>query len=177
MNVISMRIKCLVGCIPSASAKLSYRNMTGRVVPLSFCTIEGGNMTSAAGKGDSTQGLQLDCVRHKVQIDGKILPKPLSPKAFRLLEFLVTHAGKVCPREETSQAVYNERYVPRRDNARLDALVERTRARIGDDQRNPRFIETVRGIGHRLKEYAQETQQATTDAHSLQPCGAGAIHE
>lgn len=142
-------------------------------------------MTSA-GKEYSTHGLQLDCVGHKVQIDGKTVPRPLSPKAFRLLEFLAMHAGKVCPRAETSQAIYNEKYVPRRDNARLDALVERTRVHIGDDQRNSRFLETVRGIGHRLKEYAQETQaqQGTetetdteADTHSLQPCAAGALHE
>jgi two-component system, OmpR family, alkaline phosphatase synthesis response regulator PhoP len=131
------------------------------------------------GREYSTQRLQLDYEHHRVQIDGKIVPKPLSAKAFRLLDFLVTHAGKVCPREKTSEAVYNEKYVPRRDNARLDALVERTRARIGDDQRNPRFIETVRGIGHRLKVYSQEAvaQQTTTDTRSLQPCAAGTIHE
>jgi DNA-binding response OmpR family regulator len=41
-----------------------------------------------------------------------------------------------------------------RDDGRLDALIERTRLQIGDDQRHPRFIETVRGIGHRLNNYA-----------------------
>lgn len=101
----------------------------------------------------STQGLQLDYVQRKVRIDGIELPKSLPPREFKLLEFLARHAGKVCLRGETNQAVYDERYVPHRDNARLDALIERTRLHIGDDQRNPRFIETVRGVGHRLNNY------------------------
>jgi DNA-binding response OmpR family regulator len=103
----------------------------------------------------STRGLRIDCVQRKVQIDGILLPNTLSRSEFKLLKFLADHAGKVCPREETTKAVYEEKYVSRRDNARLDALVERTRARIGDDQRNPRFIETIRGVGHRLNDYAQ----------------------
>jgi len=102
----------------------------------------------------STQGLQLDRAQRRVRIDGLLLPKPLSYRQFELLEFLAAHAGKVCLREETSEAVYGERYIPFRDNARLDALIERTRLHIGDDQRNPRFIETVRGVGHRLNNYS-----------------------
>ena len=106
--------------------------------------------------GKSYYGLQLNFLSKNVLIDGVSLPKPLSPKAFKFLEFLAARAGRVCQRGEISQAVYNERYIPQRDNARLDALVERTRQQIGDDARPPRFIETVRGIGYRLNEYAGE---------------------
>jgi two-component system alkaline phosphatase synthesis response regulator PhoP len=102
----------------------------------------------------SIQGLQLDHVQRRVRVDGKLVPKPLSSRQFKLLEFLATHAGNVCRREETSRAVYGDRYIPHYDDARLDALIERTRVHIGDDQRNPRFIETVRGVGHRLNNYA-----------------------
>lgn len=114
---------------------------------------QGGSMTSLQTCVRSAQGLQLERVQRRVRIDGVLVLKPLSPRQFRLLEFLATRAGKVCLREETSRAVYGERYVACRDNARLDALIERTRLHIGDDQRSPRFIETVRGVGHRLNEY------------------------
>ena len=100
------------------------------------------------------QGLQLDHEQRRVRIDGMVLPKSLPRRQFQLLEFPATRAGKICPRHETSQAVYGERYIPQRDNARLDALIERTRLLIGDDQRCPRFIETVRGVGHRLNNYS-----------------------
>ena len=97
-----------------------------------------------------TQGLELDRTLRCVRIDGQLVSKPLSTRQFDLLEFLIARAGKVCSRAETSRAVYGERYMRHRDDARLDALIERTRVHLGDDQRHPRFIETVRGIGHRL---------------------------
>ena len=99
------------------------------------------------------QGLELDRVQRRVRIDGQLLPKTLSWRQFELLEFLAARAGQVCPREETSRAVYGERYIRQRDDARLDALIERTRLHLGDDQRHPRFIETIRGVGHRLNNY------------------------
>lgn len=102
----------------------------------------------------SPEGLELDYAQRRVRVDGILLPKPLSSRQFKLLEFLATRAGKVCLREETSRAVYEEKYIRHRDDARLDALIERTRLYIGDDQRHPRFIETVRGIGHRLNNYS-----------------------
>ena len=107
-------------------------------------------MTSLERYLSVMQGLQLDRMHRQVSIDGKLIPRPLSRRAFRLLEFLAAHAGQVCSREETSKAVYGEPYSPRRDDARLDALIERTRAHIGDDQRHSRFLKTVRGTGHRL---------------------------
>ena len=102
----------------------------------------------------STQGLELDRTSRCVRVDGKLVSKPLSWRQFVLLEFLAARAGKICPREETSRAVYGERYMRHRDDARLDALIERTRVHIGDDQRHPRFIETIRGVGHRLNNYS-----------------------
>ena len=101
-------------------------------------------------------GLQLDLSRQQVWIDGTLCANHLTPKEFLLLRFLAEHAGEVCSREETTRAVYGEAYDSRSDDARLDALVERARKSIGDDSRPPRFLETVRGAGHRLKEYLGE---------------------
>ncbi len=101
-------------------------------------------------------GLQLDISRQQVWIDGTRRANHLTPKEFQLLRFLAEHAGEVCSREETTRAVYGEVHDPRSDDARLDALVERVRKSIGDDSRPPRFLETVRGAGHRLKEYLGE---------------------
>ena len=90
-------------------------------------------------------------------IDGRLRQEPLSIRQFKLLQFLAEHAGEVCSRGETSEAVYEERsHISRNDDARLDALIERTHLHIGDDQRNPRFIETVGGEGYRLNGYIGE---------------------
>ncbi len=101
-------------------------------------------------------GLQLDHTRQQVWIDGTLYPAHLTQKEFLLLRFLAQHAGEICSREETTRAVYGEAYDPKSDDARLDALVERTRKSIGDTSRPSRFLETVRGAGHRLKEYQGE---------------------
>jgi DNA-binding winged helix-turn-helix (wHTH) protein len=98
-------------------------------------------------------GLRLDPARREVWIDGVLRASNLTAKEFKLLRFLVEHMGEVCSRQETTRAVYGEEYDPKRDDARLDALVERTRKSIGDTSRPPRFIETVRGAGHRLNDY------------------------
>jgi len=89
-------------------------------------------------------------------VDGILQPKHLTPKEFRLLRYLADHHGEICPREETTRAVYEQEYTSKRDDARLDAIVERTRTCIGDDLRTPRFLETVRGLGHRLNKYLGE---------------------
>ncbi len=98
-------------------------------------------------------GIQLDPVARLVYIDGKPGPRRLSKKEMRLLELLASNPGRIFRREETTWAIYNEKYTPRRDDERLDALVERTRRHIGDSPREPRFLETLRGSGHRLNEY------------------------
>jgi hypothetical protein len=104
----------------------------------------------------SLSGMQIELARQRVWVDGVLLSSHLTAKEFKLLCHLAEHAGEVCPREDTTKAVYGEEYNPRRDDARLDALVERTRKRLGDDPRSPRFLETVRGMGHRLNEYLGE---------------------
>jgi transcriptional regulator with XRE-family HTH domain len=106
---------------------------------------------------ESYSGLQLEPSSRRVWIDGSPLSEPLSIRQFKLLQFLAEHAGEVCPREETSEAVYEERsHISHNDAALLDALIERTRLHIGDDVRNPRFIETVGGVGYRLNGYIGE---------------------
>ncbi|HZR39401.1 MAG TPA: winged helix-turn-helix domain-containing protein, partial [Ktedonobacteraceae bacterium] len=101
----------------------------------------------------AVRGLQLDAEKRRVWVDGVLQPRPLPKSQFRLLQFLASRAGEVCSRDETNRAVYGEAYASQNDAGRLDALVERTRKRIGDSQRHSRFIETVHGVGHRLHEY------------------------
>jgi Transcriptional regulatory protein, C terminal len=101
-------------------------------------------------------GLQLDPLRQQVWVDGIQQTRRLTNMEFKLLRFLASHAEDICSREETTHAIYGDRYQAREDAARLDALVERTRKSIGDTSRPPRFLETIRSIGHRLNNYAGE---------------------
>jgi DNA-binding winged helix-turn-helix (wHTH) protein len=105
-----------------------------------------------------SRGLRLDPMRQRLWIDGAMQAVHLTANEFKLLSFLALHAGEICSREETTRAVYGGEYNAISDDARLDALVERARKKIGDSTKSPRFLETVRGIGHRLNEYLGEQQ-------------------
>lgn len=99
------------------------------------------------------RGIQLDPATRHVYIDGKLVSRRLSKKEMQLLELLASEPGRVFRREEITWAIYGEKHAPHRDDERLDALVERSRRHIGDKPRNSRFLETIRGVGHRLNEY------------------------
>ena len=113
----------------------------------------------------ATPGLQIDFTRYRCWIDGVLQPDYLRPHELRLLRYLADHAGEVCSRRDTTFAVYNEAYSSVTDDARLDALVERTRRHMGDDPRAPRFLITVRGAGHQLNEYL--SREAQTDRGNM----------
>ena len=99
------------------------------------------------------RGLQLDYSSRRVAIDGELQPRRISKRSFQLLAYLATRSGETFSREEITAEIYGQEYVKHRDDDRLDALIENTRKRIGDDPRHPRFLETIRGKGHRLNEY------------------------
>jgi hypothetical protein len=72
-------------------------------------------------------GIQLDVTARQVYIDGRPGPHRLSKKEVRLLELLSSDPGRVFRREETTWAIYGERYTPHRDDERLgDGTWQRT---------------------------------------------------
>jgi DNA-binding response OmpR family regulator len=82
----------------------------------------------------------------KVWIDGRETNIELPALQAKLLTFLVRSGGQICSRDEISHNVY-ETIV---GNEVIDRLVSRLRGKLGDDSQNPRFIESIRGIGYRL---------------------------
>ena len=69
----------------------------------------------------------------------------MTPKEFDLLAFLADDAGAVRPRQELLENVWDPHwYGPTKT---LDVHVASLRKKLGD----PRWIETVRGVGFRLR--------------------------
>jgi DNA-binding response OmpR family regulator len=99
------------------------------------------------------RGLQIDVVRQQVWIDGILRPDTLTSHELKLLQVLASCSGRICSRAFTVQQVYGTMYSKELDDDRLDALVERTRKKIEDNLRHPRFLRTIHGRGHRLDEY------------------------
>jgi DNA-binding winged helix-turn-helix (wHTH) protein/Flp pilus assembly protein TadD len=71
----------------------------------------------------------------------------VEPKAFRVLLMLLRNPNKLIAKEELLTGVWGDTAVTENSLARNIALLRRL---LGDDPREPRFIETVSGIGYRF---------------------------
>jgi two-component system, OmpR family, KDP operon response regulator KdpE len=72
----------------------------------------------------------------------------LTPTEWRVLEMLVANAGWIVPHERLAARVWGREEPADRDALRV--FIRRLRAKIGDDVSEPRYVETVRGVGYRL---------------------------
>ncbi len=70
----------------------------------------------------------------------------IEPKAFRVLVMLLRNPRKLMPKEELLSAVWGDAAVTENSLTRAIALLRRV---LGDDAREPRFIETVATVGYR----------------------------
>ena len=71
----------------------------------------------------------------------------LTPKASAVLKALVTHAGQPVRKEELFASVWNGTFVS--DDA-LTSCIQELRKALGDDAKQPRFIETRHRCGYRF---------------------------
>jgi DNA-binding winged helix-turn-helix (wHTH) protein/tetratricopeptide (TPR) repeat protein len=71
----------------------------------------------------------------------------VEPKAFRVLLMLIRNPSKLITKEELLTGVWGDTAVTENSLARNIALLRRL---LGDDPREPRFIETVSSIGYRF---------------------------
>jgi len=91
--------------------------------------------------------LAVDRRTRRVTVDGEVVA--LTPKEFDLLAFLADDAGAVRPRQELLENVWDPHwYGPTKT---LDVHVASLRKKLGD----PGWIETVRGVGFRLRALAE----------------------
>lgn len=92
--------------------------------------------------------LVIDSERHQVTIAGE--PVELTPKEFDLLKMLAENAGRALERDFLLEKVWG--YAFAGATRTLDVHIRRLRQKIDDDPQNPRYIETVHGIGYRFRE-------------------------
>lgn len=91
--------------------------------------------------------LRIDLERFSVAIRGEYVE--LTPKEFELLRVLAAHPGKVYSRDELLERVWGYEYAG--DTRTVDVHVRHLRQKVEQDPSNPEYIETLRGIGYRLK--------------------------
>lgn len=90
--------------------------------------------------------LVLDDDRHRVTVAG--CAKALTVLEFRLLDEFIRHPGKAFSRAELLERVWGSRYQGYRHT--VNTHINRLRAKIEVDPGNPRYIQTVWGVGYRL---------------------------
>jgi hypothetical protein len=95
------------------------------------------------------EGVRLDVESGLVWVDGRQSPT-LTELEYRLLLLLYGRLNKICDKYQIVEAVWGEEYIAQVDDARIDKLLSRLRAKIEPDPRNPRYIVTVRGRGYKL---------------------------
>ena len=88
---------------------------------------------------------RLDEKRHQIFLKEK--PINLTPAEFEILEYMLKHHGFSISRE---QLVYNCKSLKDKGSKSLDVIIGRLRAKIGDNSKNPKYIQSVRGIGYKL---------------------------
>src|SRR3954471_18683154 len=71
----------------------------------------------------------------------------LRPKAFAVLEHLVSRPGELVTKERLLGAVWRETFV---GDAVLKVTIRQIREALGDDPKSPRFIETAHRRGYRF---------------------------
>lgn len=89
--------------------------------------------------------LHMDLLARTVQRAGSAIE--LQPREFRLLEYMMRHAGQVVTRTMLLENVWDYHFDPQTNV--IDVHVSRLRAKIDRDFDTP-LIHTVRGVGYRL---------------------------
>ena len=100
----------------------------------------------AAPATSGPAGLVVDAERRAVSVDER--PVSLTVIEFDLLAALTRDPGIVLTREQLLDRVWGQDFVG--DDHLLDVHIAKLRRKLGDDPGQPRFVETVRGVGFRL---------------------------
>lgn len=91
--------------------------------------------------------LSLDRLSRKVERGGEVIL--LQPREFRLLEYLMKHAGQVVTRTMLLENVWDYHFDPQTNV--IDVHVSRLRSKIEKDFDKP-LLKTVRGAGYMIKD-------------------------
>jgi DNA-binding response OmpR family regulator len=91
--------------------------------------------------------LVVDLARHEVLRRAE--PIHLTPREFDLLAVLAAYPGMVFTRNQLLHRIWGDEYF---DTRVVDVHIASLRKKIEDDPAQPRYIETVRGVGYRCGE-------------------------
>jgi len=89
--------------------------------------------------------IMLDTKSQEVRLSGD--PVELTSFEYRLLEYLMLHAGEVCSKTQITEALYDQDF--ERDSNVIEVFIGRLRRKLDPDS-SFKPIETLRGRGYRM---------------------------
>lgn len=107
---------------------------------------------SASARRRTFGRVTIDLDRHQVFAGDE--PVELTPKEFELLSYLAGHPGRALSRELILERVWGGDYFG--DTRTVDVHIRHLREKLEADPAEPKLIQTVRGIGYRLRETADD---------------------
>ena len=137
-----------IGADDYVTKPFSGRELLARIKALLRRTGE-----SFASEGALKVGpVEIDQERHQILIRGEEVAMPL--KEFELLLYLIQNSGRVLTRNQLIDRIWGSDYFG--DTKTLDVHVKRIRSRIEKDPANPKYLQTVRGVGYKFENKTTE---------------------
>ena len=110
------------------------------------------NKTEEAAASDLPEitfaGLVIDLSRRQVMQNGASLN--LTPKEFELLVYFSRHQGQTLARDKITEDLWGKNTLYRWSRS-LDVHIQNLRQKIEQNPKNPSIIQTVSGVGYRIK--------------------------
>lgn len=94
--------------------------------------------------------LEVDFIRHEARVGGS--PVHLTPKEFTLLEIMIKQPGRVFSRLELLELAFGFDY--QGFERTVDVHVMNLRKKIESDPTQPRYVQTVYGVGYKFEDGA-----------------------
>lgn len=100
----------------------------------------------ARGAGIAIGDLVINVDSHEVTLSGKSLE--LTLKEFDLLRVLAENRGRVMSRDQLLDKVWGFEYIG--ETRTVDVHIRYLRRKLGDEDKDGKYIQTVRGIGYKM---------------------------
>ncbi len=126
----------------------SPRELVARVKAILRRSHRGRDHDAPESEDVERHGLLLEFDKREARLDGQLLH--LTFTEFELLSILARNAGRAFTRDDLLIRVWGQDFFG--DSRTVDVHIRHLREKLQEDPAVPRFIETVRGVGYRLKE-------------------------
>lgn len=138
--------------------------MSFEKVPNFFVNFFDAEMKSSETGSYRFNSFLLDAAERQLSREDE--PVQLTPKAFNVLVYLVTHGGHLVYKDELMQAVWPDSFV---DEVNLPRTIHTLRRALNEDENGNKFIETVPTKGYRFVAKIEKVNGNGGDLPSSEP--------